>query len=167
MKPAPQGARPTGTDHVATKTNARKLIALIAAAGATGAYAAGDNTANFELRRDTMRANGRALFGQINRVVRGQLEYSPATVTAAEDLVKNVASYSKLFEPGSDVTGSKMKPEALANKADLDKLSADLQKAVADLLPAVQSGDKDKIAAAIKPAIDSCNACHNKYATLN
>ena len=164
------GAGPTGTDHVAIKTNARKLIALIAAAGivagATGAYAAGDNTANFELRRDTMRSNGRALYGQINRVVRGQLDFSPATIAAAEDLVKNLATYNTLFEPGSDAAGSKMKPEALANKADLAALTADAQKAVADLLPAVQSGDKEKIAAAIKPALAACGACHTKYADL-
>src|SRR5580698_7717983 len=82
------------------------LLASVALAAITP-----EGHAAFEKRRDTMREMGRNLYRGIGRVVRGQDEYGPDTVAAAQTVARLSAGLGKLFPAGSDDPASGMKPE--------------------------------------------------------
>ncbi len=120
--------------------------------------------AAFEKRRDTMREMGRNLYRGIGRVVRGQDQYGPDTVVAAQNVARLAPTIAALFSAGSDDPESNMKSELLlADPAKVAGLVAGVQAAAATLVPAVQSGDKAAIAAAFRKTNAACDACHNEY----
>ena len=120
--------------------------------------------AAFEHREDTMKHMGRPFYLGIGRVVKGTAAYGPDTVTAAETVASIASTLDRsLFPPGSDVDGSKIKPEIFAASDHVDQLIAAVQSATAQLVPAVKTGDKAAIAAAYTAAADACNACHTEF----
>ena len=120
--------------------------------------------AAFEHREDTMKHMGRPFYLGIGRVVKGTAAYGPDTVTAAETVASIASTLDRsLFPPGSDVDGSKIKPEIFAASDHVDQLIAAVQTATAQLVPAVKTGDKAAIAAAYTAAADACNACHTEF----
>jgi len=140
--------------------------ASIAALLLTGAAATPqEDHAAYVRRDDSMKQLGRDLYISIGRVVQGKIKYSAATVAAAEDSIKVIATLPTLFPPGSNVPQSHLKPELFANKARVDQIIADVQKVAEGLVPAVKTGDKSKIATANKALIDACNACHKEFRT--
>ena len=123
-----------------------------------------DGKAALEHREDTMKHMGRPFYLGIGRVVKGTAAYGPDTVTAAETVASLAATLDRsLFPPGSDVDGSKIKPEIFAAGDHVDQLIAAVQKATTQLVPAVQSGDKAAIAAAYTTVANACNACHMEF----
>ena len=123
-----------------------------------------DGKAAFEHREDTMKHMGRPFYLGIGRVVKGTAAYGPDTVTAAETVASIASTLDRsLFPPGSDVDGSKIKPEIFAASDHVDQLIAAVQSATAQLVPAVKTGDKAAIAAAYTAAADACNACHTEF----
>jgi len=120
--------------------------------------------AAFEHREDTMKHMGRPFYLGIGRVVKGTAAYGPDTVTAAETVASIASTLDRsLFPPGSDVDGSKIKPEIFAASDHVDQLIAAVQTATAQLVPAVKTGDKAAIAAAYTAAANACNACHTEF----
>ena len=74
-----------------------------------------DGKAAFEHREDTMKHMGRPLYLGIGRVVKGTAAYGPDTIAAAETVASLASTLDRsLFPPGSDVDGSKIKPEIFA-----------------------------------------------------
>jgi cytochrome c556 len=144
---------------------------LSAAAGVSGlltvvGYAASleDGKAAFEKREDTMKRMGRPLYLGIGRVVKGTAAYGPDTVTAAETVALLASTLDRtLFLPGSDVDGSKIKPEIFSASDHVDQLIAAVQTATAQLVPAVKTGDKATVTAAYTAAANACNACHTEF----
>ena len=123
-----------------------------------------DGKAAFEHREDTMKHMGRPFYLGIARVVKGTAAYGPDTVTAAETVASIASTLDRsLFPPGSDVDGSKIKPEIFAASDHVDQLIAAVQTATAQLVPAVKTGDKAAIAAAYTAAANACNACHTEF----
>jgi cytochrome c556 len=123
-----------------------------------------DGKAAFEHREDTMKHMGRPFYLGIGRVVKGTAAYGPDTVTAAETVASIASTLDRsLFPPGSDVDGSKIKPEIFAASDHVDQLIAAVQTATAQLVPAVKTGDKAAIAAAYTAAANACNACHTEF----
>ena len=123
-----------------------------------------DGKAAFEKREDTMKHMGRPLYLGIGRVVKGTAAYGPDTVTAAETIALLANTLDRtLFPPGSDVDGSKIKPEIFSAKDHVDQLIAAVQTATAQLVPAVKTGDKTAITAAYTAVADACNACHTEF----
>src|SRR5215469_8102859 len=132
--------------------------AALAAAPPEGGKAA------FERREDTMKRMGRPLYLGIGRVVKGTAAYGPDTVTAAETVTSLAATLNRnLFPPGSDVDGSKIKPEIFAAGDCVDQLIAAVLTATTQLVPAVKTGDKAAITAAYAAVADACNACHKEF----
>jgi cytochrome c556 len=85
-------------------------------------------------------------------------------VTAAETVASLARTLDRsLFIPGSDVADSKIKPAIFAAGDRVDRLIAAVQAATVQLVPAVKSGDKEKIAAAYTALADACNACHTDF----
>ena len=123
-----------------------------------------DGKAAFERREDTMKHMGRPLYLGIGRVVKGTAAYGPDTVTAAETVASLASTIDRtLFPPGSDVDGSKIKPEIFAAKDHVDQLIAAVQTATAQLVPAVKTGDKAAITAAYTAVANACNTCHTEF----
>jgi len=123
-----------------------------------------DGKAAFERREDTMKRMGRPLYLGIGRVVKGTVSYGPETVVAAETVAALVSTLDRtLFPPGSDVAGSRIKPEIFTAADRVDQLIAEVQSATARLVPAVRTGDKVAIAATYNTVADACNACHAKF----
>jgi cytochrome c556 len=136
--------------------------ALLAAA--TLAAPPEDGKAAFERREDKMKHMGRPLYLGIGRVVKGTAAYGPDTVAAAETVASLAGTLDRtLFPPGSDVNGSKIKPEIFAAGDHIDQLIAAVQTATAKLVPAVKTGDKAAITAAYTAAANACNACHTEF----
>ncbi len=130
------------------------------------APAISENGRDAYLDRDaSMSLIGQDLYVKIGKVVRGETEYSEATVAAAEDLVKLVADLPTLFAPDSAIPESHLKPELFANKARADHMIAAVQNASQSLLAVVKSGDKNKIVAAYQNLSDACNSCHKEFRT--
>ena len=133
-------------------------------AGAVGSASLDNGKTAFEHREDTMKHMGRPLYLGIGRVVKGTAAYGPDTVTAAETVAALAATLDRsLFPPGSDVNGSKIKPEIFAAGDHVDQLIAAVQTATANLVPAVKTGDKAAITAAYAAVADACNACHKEF----
>jgi len=133
-------------------------------AGAVGSASLDNGKTAFEHREDTMKHMGRPLYLGIGRVVKGTAAYGPDTVTAAETIAALAATLDRsLFPPGSDVNGSKIKPEIFAAGDHVDQLIAAVQTATANLVPAVKTGDKAAITAAYAAVADACNACHKEF----
>jgi len=133
-------------------------------AGAVGGASLDNGKTAFEHREDTMKHMGRPLYLGIGRVVKGTAASGPDTVTAAETVAALAATLDRsLFPPGSDVKGSKIKPEIFAAGDHVDQLIAAVQTATAKLVPAVKTGDKAAITAAYAAVADACNACHKEF----
>ena len=133
-------------------------------AGAVGSASLDNGKTAFEHREDTMKRMGRPLYLGIGRVVKGTAAYGPDTVTAAETVAALAATLDRsLFPPGSDVNGSKIKPEIFAAGDHVDQLIEAVQTATANLVSAVKTGDKAAITAAYAAVADACNACHKEF----
>jgi cytochrome c556 len=123
-----------------------------------------DGKAAFERREGTMKHMGRPFYLVIGRVVKGTAAYGPDTVTAAETVASLASTLDRsLFPPGSDVDGSKIKPEIFAAGDHVDQLIVAVQTATAKLVPAVKTGDKAAITAAYTAVANACNACHTEF----
>jgi cytochrome c556 len=150
----------------------RRWVRILSVAAGAGAlltvmvYAASpeDGKAAFERREDTMKHMGRPFYLGIGRVVKGTAAYGPDTVTAAETVASLASTLDRsLFPPGSDVDGSKIKPEIFSANDHVDQLIAAVRAATGQLVPAVKSGDKAAITAAYTAVADACNACHTEF----
>jgi cytochrome c556 len=140
------------------------VAAMIAISPLVSGAAAVDGPAAFEKRQDTMKHMGRPLYLGIGRVVKGTAAYGPDTVKAAETVASLAATLDwALFPPGSNVAESKIKPEIFSAEDRVERLIAAVKVATAQLVPAVQSGDKAAIAAAYTTVNDACNACHKEF----
>src|SRR5277367_5923465 len=82
------------------------VLALIAAA------AAADGQAVFEKRADTMKQLGKPFYLTLGHAAKGSQPLGPDVVAAAETVATLTATLqTDLFAAGSDVGGSKIKPE--------------------------------------------------------
>lgn len=133
------------------------LVALASAA------VAADGTAAFELRRDTMKQMGRALYLSVGRVAKGRSEFSPDTVAAAETIARLAPMIGTLFPPGSDVPDSNMKPAILTAPDKVTQLAGAVQAAMPAFVAEVKSGDRARIAAAYNTMSKTCDACHSEF----
>jgi cytochrome c556 len=136
-------------------------LALIAAAAA-----AADSNAVFEKRVDTMKQLGKPFYLTLGRAAKGSQPLGPDIVAAAE----TVAALAKtlqpdLFAPGSDVGGSKIKPEIFQQPERVVALTNAVRAAAARLVPAAQSGDPAALRAAFATASQACADCHKAFRT--
>jgi cytochrome c556 len=136
-------------------------LALIATAAA-----AADGTAVFEKRADTMKQLGKPFYLTLGRAAKGSQPLGPDIVAAAE----TVATLAKtlqpdLFAPGSDVSGSKIKPEIFQQPERVVALTDAARAAAAQLVPAARSGDQTALRTAFATASQACAACHKAFRT--
>jgi len=131
--------------------------------GLASAAVAADGKAAFELRRDTMKQMGRALYLSVGRVAKGRTEFGPDTVTAAETIARLAPTIGTLFPPGSDVPESNMKPAILSAPDQVTQLAGAVQAVMPAFVAEVKSGDRARIAAAYATVNKACDACHTVF----
>ena len=122
-----------------------------------------DGKVAFELRRDTMKQMGRALYLGVGRVAKGRTDFGPDTVAAAETVARLAATIDTLFPPGSDVAGSNMQPAILAAPDKVKQLVAEVQAATPGFVADVKTGDRTRIATAVATMNQACDACHTQF----
>jgi cytochrome c556 len=103
-------------------------------------------------------------FSRMGAVVKGEAPYAKEAFEQNANVVATLIPlpWDAFMVAGSD-KGSKMKPEALANKDDFMKHAAAIQAEVAKLLVAAKSGDLNAIKPQFGATGASCKACHDAY----
>ncbi|MFM2399322.1 MAG: hypothetical protein RL341_1479 [Pseudomonadota bacterium] len=103
-------------------------------------------------------------FGRIGAVVKGDVPFNAAAVTANAEIV---AAMSKLpytaFTAGSDTGNTKAKPEIWKEQDKFNKAASDMQDAVGKMLVAARSGNLDDVKKTFGAAGQTCKACHDEY----
>ena len=96
--------------------------------------------------------------------MKGTVAYGLDTVAAAETVASLASTLDQaLFPFGSDVPESRVKPAIFTANHRADQLIAAVQAASVELVPAVKSGDKTKIAAAYAAVDNACSDCHREF----
>lgn len=121
-----------------------------------------DAKAAYEKRVANMKAMGGAM-GAISKVVKGEANYGPDTVAAAETVLATAKAVPTLFPAGSAVGDSRAKPEIWSDRANFEKGANALAGEAEKLLAAVRTGDKAQIGPALGAAGKVCGSCHDTY----
>lgn len=101
---------------------------------------------------------------QMGAMASGRAPYDAAAFQLAAERAAFMATIAPdVFSTGSAAGNSKAKPDIWRNKADFDKLMADLGDKSAALSQAAKSGSLDSIRPAFAAATGTCKACHDKY----
>jgi cytochrome c556 len=94
----------------------------------------------------------------------GRAPYDAAAFELAAQRAAFMATIAPdMFAAGSVASNSKAKPEIWRNKADFDKLMADLVDKSAALSQAAKSGSLETVRPAFAALAGTCKACHDKY----
>ena len=109
-----------------------------------------------------MKQNGAAL-GLLSKIAKGETEYTPAAVAAAENVLAGSGKIASLFPPGSVTSESRAKPEIWSDRAGFEGQAANLKDPAEKLVVAAKSGDKAQIGAALGPVGKVCGSCHDTY----
>jgi len=141
-------------------------IAVAALALVVATAQALDGQAVYEKRADTMKQLGKPFYLTLGRAVKNSQPIGPDIVAAAETVAELAKTLQPdLFAPGSDVGGSKIKPEIFKQPERVAALIDAVHAAVAQLVPAARSGDKAALGAAFGAAAQACAACHKAFRT--
>lgn len=94
----------------------------------------------------------------------GRAPYEAAAFQLAAERAAFISTVAPdVFATGSVAANSKAKPEIWRNKADFDKLMADLVDKSAALSQAAKSGSLETVRPAFAALAGTCKACHDKY----
>jgi cytochrome c556 len=147
----------------------RTVIATtVLAVGLVAAFAQSDPIAE---RKELMTLNGKAFYGDLNRMVRGQAPYDQAKVDAAFDqIISSSKKFTTLYpdsaKPGAKTSASpedkySASPKVWENKADFEAKNADLAKVVSSVRGNVKN--LDTLKSAFADVSKACDACHEPY----
>lgn len=140
-------------------------LMVVVAAVALGVTAVGAQDAT--ARRDLMRANGKALYQDIGKMVKGETPYSQATVDAAlTQLEDNLKKVPAVWAPGSSKAPAQGGNFKTADKAwdslpDFNAKAAATAKVVSDTRATIK--DVDTLKAGATAINNSCGGCHELY----
>ena len=116
----------------------------------------------YEQRVAVMKGNGAAM-GAIGKYVKGEADYSPAVEESANKLQQQSKEVAALFPPGSTHEKSRAKPEIWSNASGFQKRVTEFQTSSAELVKAVATKDKQKIADAYGAVGKACGGCHDDF----
>ncbi len=140
------------------------LGAALLCVGAAALAQPVDGKGVFAHRVDVMKQLGKPFYLVLRRVAKGTVPFGPETAEAADEVQRLAPEIAPaLFSAGSDVGGSKIKPEIFGQPERVATLSRSVQEAVARLTAAAKSGDQAALAAAYEAANDACMTCHNAF----
>lgn len=145
------------------------LAALaVATLGITAVFAQASPIAE---RKEAMKAQGRAMYGVLNRMSRGQIPYDKAKAEAAFASIAGTSSKLKMLFPESSKPPATPTDDYSAslkiweNKSDFEARIDALVKAVEENRSKVGSVEEVKVSAAAVNNV--CNGCHEVYRVKN
>lgn len=101
--------------------------------------------------------------GLLSKIAKGEAEYSPAAVAAAETVLANSAKLTSMFPQNSTTAETRAKPEIWADWANFEKAASAVKDPATKLVVAAKTGDKAQIGAALGPVGKACGSCHDTY----
>ncbi|KTG16333.1 MULTISPECIES: cytochrome c [unclassified Guyparkeria] len=148
-------------------TLCRRLLpaAIACAVGTSGAVLAADPEEIIEYRQGAMQVT-KYHFSTIADMLKGKIEYDQAAVEKHADVVQMMSTLVKdEFPEGTDAlageTGALIdiwdKPDEFADKV------AEFEKTASELEDVAESGDRERLAKAVKDVGSSCKACHDDF----
>jgi cytochrome c556 len=118
--------------------------------------------------QNLMRANGKSMYGDLSKMVKGENPYSQATVDAALAQLEDAAQKLPSMFPEAAKTpapGARFKPSAKIwapeNKADFDAKLADFTKSVQSVKGKIK--DVEALKAGFTTINNACGGCHTTY----
>jgi len=104
-------------------------------------------------------------FGPIAAMVKGDIPWDEDAMEGYADDLEEIVDLDLLrgFAPGSEKGTTRAKPEIWDNMDDFESKLGDLRDAAASLDEAVEGGDREEIANAVKDTGGACKACHDEY----
>lgn len=139
-------------------------LAMLALTAMPSTASAQDRSAQqTKLRQSVFTVLG-AQVTQMGAMASGRVPYDAAAFELAAQRAAFMATIAPdVFAAGSVAANSKAKPEIWRNKADFDKLMADLGDKSAALSQAAKSGSLETVRPAFAALAGTCKACHDKY----
>lgn len=113
--------------------------------------------------RENLMSNARHYRKNINAILRGKVNADQHLLAQARALYDLSKMYADVFPEGSGVGDTRAKVEIWQNPADYREKLDKHVKATAELLQAVESGDKVSAKTALNKVGKSCTACHTVY----
>lgn len=146
----------------------RYVVAAVAVVASISAVMAQQDVA--ATRQAVMKQSGKAFYGTLSAISRGQKGYDQAEVDAAlTELEAASKQYVSVFPDGSkaSVPGSKFGVSAKAweNKADLEAKAAASAQRIAGFKGQIK--DVESLKAAVSAISASCDSCHESYRIRN
>ena len=117
-------------------------------------------------QQNLMKSQGKNMYGVVLKMVKGEIPYDQAAVTAAiTDLEAQVVKIPTVFTPNpkEDVANANFgaSQKIWQSKADFDAKVPPVSKAIADVKGKITDAASLKVAFA--SINDSCNGCHETY----
>ena len=138
------------------------IVALAAALGVSTVVLADGPEDQIKYRKNTMDSLG-GHTGAAFALVGGKVEHPEHLLPHAQALAAMGKLIKDLFPEGSGEGKTDAKPEIWQNPDDFSKKIETAEQATAAFLTAVESGDQEKIGAAIKDVGQACKGCHDEY----
>lgn len=148
----------------------RGLMIAVAAIG-LGISAVGAQQDASTARRELMRSNGKAMYSDLNKMVKAETPYTQASVDAALAAIEdNLKKMGPLWAPGvsrAPAPGSNFRTAEKAWESPADftaRINATI-KAVGDARPTIK--DLESLKAGFTAINNSCNGCHEVFRQRN
>lgn len=145
----------------------KKLVALLGlltmtlAAPAMAQFAKPEDAVKY--RKAVMTLQARHV-GLIAPYARGDRPFDAASVAANAAILETVTKLAWVaYMPGSDLPGSRAKPEAWTEPAKFKDLSDKLVAEIAKLSVAAKAGDQASVRSAFGSVNQACKACHDVF----
>ena len=146
----------------------KKTFVSLLAFGIVGGFAlafasAGDAASDVvKQREDAMKSLGGSM-KKISAVAKGEAEYSPALNQEAANINEIAMKVAEVFPEGSGGEDTRAKPEIWSDWSGFEMKIKDFQDAASALVPAVESGERAQIGAALGAVGKTCGGCHDSF----
>jgi cytochrome c556 len=125
-------------------------------------YAQPESGDLIKYRKNTMEALG-GHAGAISLIVRNKVDYASQLPDHAKALDMTMRTIVDIFPPDSAKGDTAAKAEIWQKPEEFKKAVAKAQDAASAFSKAVESGDKEQIAASFKELGESCKHCHDNF----
>ena len=103
-----------------------------------------------------------ATFGAMRRTIEAGGEVKPMSM-GARGLAGWAEALPAMFPEGTQLPGSRARPEIWRDRADFDAQVGAFRSATAALLAAAEAGDATAFKSALEAVGAACSACHSSY----
>ncbi|MDQ2695856.1 MAG: cytochrome c [Pseudomonadota bacterium] len=136
--------------------------ALAVTLGLSAALQAASPDEQIKYRQNVMKALG-GHTGAATLIVQGKSGHPDHLLSHAQGMAAIGTQIGDLFPAGSGESETAARPEIWSQPEEFGKAVTRTEEATAAFLAAVESGDQEKIGAAMKDVGGSCKGCHDDF----